>query len=283
MSKVAIITDSTAYLPDDILEELKITVVPQVLIWGGEEFMDGVDIKPDEFYTRLSKATVMPSTSQVTPQSFIDAIKPLHEQGYETLSILLSDDLSGTIKSAIQAKDLLPEDAVIEIFDSRTTAMALGFQVLMVARAAAEGASMRECLALAEQARDRTGVVFAVDTLEFLHRGGRIGTGSKFLGTALNIKPILEVTGGKVEGIEKVRTRKKSLNRLVELLDERIKGRQPVRLATLHANAEEDAQQCLNMAIERFNPIETIFSTVSPVIGTHAGPGTVGLAYLVEM
>lgn len=283
MSKVAIITDSTAYIPDNILEELKIKVVPQVLIWGEEEFMDGVDIKPDEFYTRLSKATVMPSTSQVTPQSFIDAIKPLHEQGYETLSILLSDDLSGTIKSAIQAKDMLPEDAVIEIFDSRTTAMALGFQVLMVARAAAEGASMKECLALAEQARDRTGVVFAVDTLEFLHRGGRIGTGSKFLGTALNIKPILEVTGGKVEGIEKVRTRKKSLNRLVELLDERITGRQPVRLATLHANAEEDAQECLDMAIERFNPIETIFSTVSPVIGTHAGPGTVGLAYLVEM
>lgn len=283
MSKVAIITDSTAYIPDNILEELKIKVVPQVLIWGEEEFMDGVDIKPDEFYTRLSKSTVMPSTSQVTPQSFIDAIKPLHEQGYETLSILLSDDLSGTIKSAIQAKDMLPEDAVIEIFDSRTTAMALGFQVLMVARAAAEGASMKECLALAEQARDRTGVVFAVDTLEFLHRGGRIGTGSKFLGTALNIKPILEVTGGKVEGIEKVRTRKKSLNRLVELLDERITGRQPVRLATLHANAEEDAQECLDMAIERFNPIETIFSTVSPVIGTHAGPGTVGLAYLVEM
>jgi len=283
MSKVAIITDSTAYIPDNILEELHINVVPQVLIWGEEEFMDGVDIKPDEFYQRLSKATVMPSTSQVTPQSFINMIKPLHEQGYETLSILISDDLSGTINSAIQAKDMLPEDAVFEIIDSRTTSMALGFQVLMVARAAAEGASMKDCLALAEKARDLTGVVFAVDTLEFLHRGGRIGTGSKFLGTALNIKPILEVTGGKVEGIEKVRTRKKSLNRLVELLDERIAGRQPVRLATLHANAEADAQECLNMAIERFNPIETVFSTVSPAIGTHAGPGTVGLAFMAGM
>lgn len=283
MSKVAIITDSTAYIPDNILEELHINVVPQVLIWGEEEFMDGVDIKPDEFYQRLSKATVMPSTSQVTPQSFINMIMPLHEQGYETLSILISDDLSGTINSAIQAKDMLPEDAVFEIIDSRTTSMALGFQVLMVARAAAEGASMKDCLALAEKARDLTGVVFAVDTLEFLHRGGRIGTGSKFLGTALNIKPILEVTGGKVEGIEKVRTRKKSLNRLVELLDERIAGRQPVRLATLHANAEADAQECLNMAIERFNPIETVFSTVSPAIGTHAGPGTVGLAFMAGM
>jgi len=283
MSKVAILTDSTAYIPDNILEELHINVVPQVLIWGEEEFMDGVDIKPDEFYQRLSKATVMPSTSQVTPQSFINMIMPLHEQGYETLSILISDDLSGTINSAIQAKDMLPEDAVFEIIDSRTTSMALGFQVLMVARAAAEGASMKDCLALAEKARDLTGVVFAVDTLEFLHRGGRIGTGSKFLGTALNIKPILEVTGGKVEGIEKVRTRKKSLNRLVELLDERIAGRQPVRIATLHANAEADAQECLNMAIERFNPIETVFSTVSPAIGTHAGPGTVGLAFMAGM
>lgn len=283
MSKVAIITDSTAYLPDNIVEELKITVVPQVLIWGGEEFKDGVDIKPDEFYSRLSRASVMPSTSQVTPQSFIDAINPLHEQGYETLSILLSDDLSGTIKSAIQAKEMLPKDAVIEIVDSRTTSMAMGFQVLIVARAAAEGASMAECLELAKKARDCTGVVFAVDTLEFLHRGGRIGSGSKFLGTALNIKPILEVTGGKVEGIEKVRTRKKSLARLVDLLDERIAGRQPVRLATLHANAEEDAQECLAMAIERYKPIETILSTVSPVIGTHAGPGTIGLAYIAGM
>ncbi len=123
--------------------------------------------------------------------------------------------------------------------------MAMGFHVLAAARAAADGASLAECKAIAEKAREHTGVIFAVDTLEFLHRGGRIGGAARLLGTALNMKPILEVTGGRVEAIERVRTRSKSLNRLVELVEERIAGRQPVRLATLHANSPEDAKTIL--------------------------------------
>lgn len=283
MTKVAIITDSTAYIPDDLVEEYNLTVVPQVLIWGDEEFKDGVDIKPDEFYTRLSNTKVMPSTSQVTPKSFIDAYNELHEQEYDILSILISEKLSGTISSAKQAKEMVSGDINAEIIDSYTTAMALGFQVLMVARAAKEGASLTECVELAKEVRSKTGVVFAVDTLEFLYRGGRIGGGSRFLGTALNIKPILEVDDGKIEGLERVRTRKKSIARLVDLVAERVGTTKPVRLATLHANAEVDAKECLKMAAERLNPVETIFSTVSPVIGTHAGPGTVGLAYMAGM
>lgn len=282
MSDVAIITDSTAYIPDEYINEYNITVVPQVLIWGDEEFMDGIDILPDEFYARLANAKVMPSTSQVTPQSFIDAYKRLSEQGKDILSILISDKLSGTIASAIQAKEIVP-DAKVEIIDSKTTSMALGYQVLSVARAANQGASMSECVELAKQARECTGVVFAVDTLEFLYRGGRIGGGSRFLGSALNIKPILEVTEGQIEALERVRTRKKSLERLVDLVGERIGGRSPVRVATLHANSPVDARECLNIAEKRFNAIESIFSSVSPVIGTHAGPGTVGLAFMAGM
>jgi len=282
MSKVAIITDSTAYIPDEYINEYNITVVPQVLIWGDEEFKDGIDILPDEFYARLENAKVMPSTSQVTPQSFIDVYTRLSEQGKDILSILISDKLSGTIASAIQAKEIVP-NAKVEIVDSKTTSMALGYQVLSVARAAHEGASMSECVEIAKQARECTGVVFAVDTLEFLYRGGRIGGGSRFLGSALNIKPILEVTDGRIEALERVRTRKKSLERLVELVGERIGGRSPVRVATLHANSPVDARECLNVAEKRFNAVESIFSSVSPVIGTHAGPGTVGLAFMAGM
>jgi len=135
MSKVAIITDSTAYIPDALVKEYDLTVMPQVLIWGDEEFKDGVDIKPDEFYTRLANAKVMPSTSQVTPKAFIEAYTQLHEQGNDILSILISEKLSGTISSAMQAKDMVSEDVTVEIIDSYTTAMALGFQVLLVARA----------------------------------------------------------------------------------------------------------------------------------------------------
>jgi len=122
-----------------------------------------------------------------------------------------------------------------------------------------------------------------VDTLEFLHRGGRIGGGQRFLGSALNIKPILELRDGRVEAVERVRTRKKSLVRLVEMIGERIAGKQPVRLAALHANAAEEARLMLEMAKERYHPVETVFSEVSPVVGTHAGPGVLGLCYMAGM
>jgi DegV family protein with EDD domain len=122
-----------------------------------------------------------------------------------------------------------------------------------------------------------------VDTLEFLHRGGRIGGGARFLGTALNIKPILEVRDGRIEALERVRTRTKSLTRLIELVEERTAGKSPLRLATLHANAPDEARSLLTEATNRLGAVENIFSEVSPVIGNHAGPGTVGLAYMAGM
>lgn len=279
MSKVAIVTDSTAYIPDDLVQKHQIRVAPQVLVWGNETLRDGVDIQPEEFYKRLEKASIMPTTSQVTIGSFKDVFEELHSQGYDILAVLISSKLSGTVDSAVQARDMLPE-ANIEIVDSFTTAMALGFIDLLAARAADEGASLAECKELAERATQHTGIVLAVDTLEFLHRGGRIGGGTRFLGTALNIKPVLEVTGGQIEAVERVRTRKKSLSRIVDLTEERIAGRQPVRLAALHANAPEEARALLEEAKTRFGATETVFSQVSPVVGTHAGPGTLGLAFL---
>jgi DegV family protein with EDD domain len=218
----------------------------------------------------------------VTPKSFDKIFSNLLEQQYEILAILISEELSGTISSATQTKEEFT-DAPIEIVDSHSVAMALGFQVLQAAKAATEGAGLAECKKVAEKARAHVGVIFAVDTLEFLHRGGRIGGASRFLGAALNLKPILEVKDGKIEAIERVRTRKKSLNRLIELVEERISGGDPVRIASLHANSSQDAQYLLGTSIEKFNPVETVFSEVSPVVGTHAGPGTVGLAYCVGM
>lgn len=279
MKKVALVTDSTAYIPKELVEQYDLRVAPQVLVWGDQTYEDGVDIQPTEFYTRLANAKVMPSTSQASPQSFHDIFCELLDQQYEVLAILLSEKLSGTIASAIQAKELIG-DAPIEIFDSQTVAMALGFQVLAAARAAAEGASLQECLALAKKNRDKTGVVFAVDTLEFLHRGGRIGGATRFLGTALSLKPILAIIDGQVTAIDKVRTRKKSLSYLLDLLQKQIGDQKPVRIASLHANSAEDAKYLLDEATKLFDPVEVIFSEVSPVVGTHAGPGTVGLAYM---
>jgi DegV family protein with EDD domain len=283
MSKIALVTDSSAYIPKALVDKYEIAVAPQILLWGKETFEDGVDILPTEFYSRLRKATVMPSSSQVTVSKFLEIFNRLLEQDCQVLAILISSKLSGTINSAVQAKSMLPAGAPIEIIDSFSTSMAMGFHLLTVARAIEQSATLPECVELAQNATKHSGLFFAVDTLEFLHRGGRIGGGTRFLGTALNFKPILELRDGAVEAVERVRTRRKSLSRLIELVGEQIGGRTPVRLATLHANAPEDAQIVLNEANEKFSAIESIFSEVSPVIGAHAGPGTVGLAYMAGM
>ena len=282
MTKVAIVTDSTSYIPKELLDQYPISVAPQVLIWGEQIYEDGVDISPSEFYTRLKSSKINPSTSQVTPTSFQKIFARLLEQDFQVLALLISERLSGTIASAVQALEAFP-GAPIEIVNSNSTAMALGFQVLSVARAAKEGASLADCKALAEKASQHTGVIFAVDSLEYLHRGGRIGSASRFLGTALNIKPILELVDGRVEAVERVRTRQKSLERLLDLAAERIGDRQPVHLAILHAAAPEDAQMLLELGSKRFNAVEHIFSEVSPVVGNHTGPGTVGLAFMAGM
>jgi len=281
MSKVAIVTDSTAYLPKELVQELNITVVPQVLIWGEETLEDGIDIQPTEFYERLQKADIMPTTSQATVANFKRIFDDLTQKGVPILAILLSDKLSGTINSYVQAVEFYP-DAEIDYVNSESVAMALGFPVLEAARAAANGASLAECKAIAEDVKERVGVGFAVDTLEFLHRGGRIGGASRFLGTALRLKPILEVTDGRVEAIERVRTKKKAHKRLVELVIERTAGSKSVKLGTLHANAYDEAKAILDNASEKLGNVdEKVFSEVSPVVGTHAGPGTVGLAYMI--
>jgi DegV family protein with EDD domain len=156
----------------------------------------------------------------------------------------------------------------------------MGFQVLTVARAIEKGANLADAVALAEKAREHTGVYFAVDTLEFLHRGGRIGGAQRFLGTALNMKPVLAVIDGRVEAVERIRTKSKAHERVLELVVEKTRGKAPIHLATLHASAEQDARALLDKASKALNATESILTTVSPVVGSHAGPGTVGLAYM---
>lgn len=282
MSRIGIVTDSTAYIPQELVEKYDIKVAPQISIWGEETFLDGVDMFPEEFYTRLKASKELPTTSQATVAMFHKIFEPLVEQGVPVLAIVISEKLSGTLQSATQAKAMFP-GARIELVDSRSAAMELGFQVLAAARAAEAGKSFDEVVEIAREAKKHTGVFFVVDTLEYLHKGGRIGGASRLIGTALNIKPILEVRDGAVEPIEKVRTKAKAYARLIDILDERIAGESNIRLATLHAAAPQDAQRLMDMAAERLHPIETVFSEVSPVVGTHVGPGTVGLAYCVDL
>ena len=280
MSKVAVVTDSTAYLSDDLIATYNITVVPLVVIWGTETLLDNVDIGPKEFYERLSKAKIMPSTSQPTVKSFADVYEKLHVEGFEILNLVISSPLSGTMDSAIQAKAMVP-DAVVEVVDSKLTSVPLAYMALAAARAAKRGASLMECKSIAEEIRDHAQVFFAVDTLEFLHRGGRIGGASRFLGTALNLKPILYLKDGKIEALERVRTSKKAHDRLIELIGDKVYGQTPINMmGVVGANAEKSAKHLLEKIETRFSPREIMVANLSPVIGTHTGPGTVGVGYV---
>jgi DegV family protein with EDD domain len=283
MSLVAIVTDSTAYLPNELIKKYNISIVPLILIWGDETFEDGVTMMPQDFYRRLPDSKVIPTTSQATIPSMQKAFSNLIEQGFDVLGIFLSSKLSGTVESAIQAREMMGTGAdKVAIVDSLATTMAMGWPVLTAARAAANGENLVECTKIAEQARDHTGVLFVVETLEFLRRGGRIGGAQALLGTALNIKPILELQAGRIESVEKIRTKGKALERMLDLAEEKMAGRTPVRLATVHANDEPAALALLETAKARFNPIESLHSILSPVIGAHAGPGTVALAYMTD-
>jgi len=284
MNKVAILTDSTAYLPPEQLTKYNISTIPLEVIWGEETFQDGVTIQPEAFYQRLKTAKTMPSTSQPAVGAMKETFTRLLAQDVSVLGIFISSNLSGTIQSALQAREMLGSGAEkIAIFDSESTTMAMGFQVLAAARAAAQGAALQECVEVAEQARQRTGVHFVVDTLEFLHRGGRIGGAQRFLGTALNMKPILKIEAGKIQAEERVRTKGKALERLIEMVVDECHGKSPVSLAAMHAQALGEAQAVLEKASARLQPVETFTCDLSPVIGTHVGPGTVALAYQVGM
>ncbi len=284
MSKIAFVTDSTAYIPLDLCKQHNITIVPQILIWGDQTYQDGVDIQPDEYYARLKTAKIMPSTSQASMITMQNTFKGLVDQGYDVVGIFISSKLSGTMQSAIQGREALGKEAEkVTLIDSFSTAMAMGFQVLTAARAVLAGANLKECVALAEKAREHTGVYFAVDTLEFLHRGGRIGGAQRFIGTALNMKPVLAVLDGRVEAVERIRTKGKAQERLIELVNEQVKGKSNIRIATLHANAEAEAKSLLEKVTQQTGAVESILTEVSPVVGTHAGPGTVGLAYIAGL
>ncbi len=282
MKKVAIVTDSTAYLPSNYVEEFGVTVVPLTLQWDGASYRDGVDILPDEFYTRLSDSKTLPTTSQATVNDFTQVYKKLMDEGFDILTLPISSGISGTYDSAIQAKAQLGE-VPIEIIDTRLVSMALSFQVLAAARAAKDGASLEECKQIALKAYDHIGVYFVVDTLKYLHAGGRIGGGKRFMGTALNIKPILEIRDGKIEAVKSVISINKALEAMVEMVEKDVDQREPVRVSVFHALAAEKAQELLKTTAARLHADEAILSYVSPVIGCHVGPGTLSIAYMAGM
>jgi DegV family protein with EDD domain len=193
------------------------------------------------------------------------------------VGVFISTELSGTVASALAAQESLP-DLPIEVVDSRFTSMGLGFVALAAARAAAEGKGLAEVAAAARELVPRVNVLFVVETLEYLHRGGRIGGASRLLGSALRINPLRHLTEGRIDALERVRTKRKAVERILEVMAERA-GNAPVHAAVIHANAPEEAARLREQVRERFPYTELYLAELSPVIGTHVGPGTVGVAF----
>jgi DegV family protein with EDD domain len=278
---VTVVTDSTSDLPPELVEEYEIRVIPQVLIMGDRTWLDGVDIDSPTFYELLRTSSRFPSTSQPSVASFQELFTELSQEADGIVAVLVSDELSGTINSALAAALSLP-DVPIEIVDSRAASMQLGFIALAAARMAAAGEDFRSVADAARALVGKTHVYFVVDTLEYLHRGGRIGGAAKLFGTALNLKPVLEIREGIVTPVVKVRTRRKALDRLYELLQEQLTPGDRVHMAALHVAAPDDAVRLVEQLEARFHPVEMIACECGPVIGTHAGPGTVGVAFYTE-
>ena len=254
MSKVAIVTDSTSNIPAELMNGYAISVLPLNLIWGDETFQDGVDIQPDEFYQRLKSNKICPTTSQPSPEAFRQVYEKLIADGFDILSVHISARLSGTMHSALQARNMVDSEKV-EVVDLEMASMALGFPVLAAAQAAKEGATLEECKAIAVRCSANSGALFTVSTLEYLHRGGRIGGASAFLGTALDLKPILSLVDGKIEPIERVRTLNKAIDRLVENLKKTVDKKTPLNIAIINAMCAEEAEKLREKVCNAF-PVE---------------------------
>ncbi|MBI3360230.1 MAG: DegV family protein [Chloroflexi bacterium] len=280
---VAIVTDSTAYMPKELLDEYQIHVVSNVVNWGTESYRDGVELTPTQFYERLKTDPTQPTTAVASLGEIRDVYAKAAATAEAVVGIHLSHKLSGTYDAAEQVRREMLADKRIEVVNSLGTAMATGFVVLAAARAAADGAAFEKVIQTARNAIPCCGVVFTVETLEYLRRGWRIGGAQAFIGNLMDVKPILELRDGRVEPVERARTKKKAVARVLELITERVQGRSPVRLATIHAAAHDEAASLLETAKSKLGAVEGFLAEVSPTVGVHTGPGTVGLAWCAGM
>jgi DegV family protein with EDD domain len=274
---IKIVTDSTAYLPEAFIREHDIRVVPLCVHFGDEAYREGVELSNEEFYTRLKQAPVLPTTSQPSAGEFHRVFKELIEAGHEIVTLTISAKLSGTWNSAMAAKEMLP-DAAISIIDTESTSIGLHLLVSAAIQAIATGATRQEVVDQIEEIKERMCVLFVVDTLEYLAKGGRIGNAKAFVGTLLKVKPILALQDGAIEPVEQVRSKRKALNRMLELVQAHLDGSgHEAKVGLANALVLDEAEAFGQEVQARLGCPEPFVSDLGPVIGTHTGPGVIGI------
>lgn len=275
---IHIITDSTSGLPAELAQRHAIPVIPQVILFGDESYLEGVEMDNATFLRRLRAARTLPKTAAPPPGLFAEQFQRLARPGDTVLCIHPSAEVSGTVRSALTAAADFPE-ADIRVVDTRTIASPLATLVLLAARWAGEGLDADAIMARLDALIPRSHIYFLVDTLEFLQKGGRIGGAAALIGSVLQVKPILELRAGRVEPLERERTHRKALARLKELVLERAPRGPECHLSVLHAGVPDAAQALAGDLSRELGVSEAMIMDLTPAIVTHAGPGTLGVGF----
>ncbi len=274
---VKIITDSLSDITSDLAKELGVTVVPLTVLFGHESFLDRVTITTDEFYHRLIHGNVWPTTTQPTPAAFLEVYNKLAEETDEILVVTLSSKLSGTYQSAINARSMVEENCRIEVIDSETVAMGLGLIVIAAAKKAKTGSNLDELTDFVHRAMPRSHFIVYFDTLTYLAKGGRIGKAKELLGSVLSIKQILTVKDGEISPL----TRRRSLAAGMDYLVNFVVGFSKIEeLAVEYTTTPNEADRLIERLSSIYSKERIYRSTVSPVLGTHGGPGALAVTVL---
>lgn len=275
---IRIITDSTCEASQAVLSHPRVTVLPLSVVFGQTALRDGVDITREQFWERLPKSDPLPTTAQATPADFGQLFKQFTAAGDEVIAIPISSRLSGTYDAAMTARESQPGWPV-SVVDSLSVSVGLGLLVEEAVRMAEAGAQRNEIVARIEALRKDIRIIFTVDTLEYLQRGGRIGRAQAFVGTLLKFKPLLGIADGEVVPVSRVRSKAKALETMQDLLLQQVPARGPqVRVGVTHALVPEEAAQVGRSLGERFGTPNVFVADLGPVLGTHVGPGTIGAA-----
>lgn len=275
--KTAVVTDSTAYIPKELREKWNIHMIPLSVIFGNETYREEMDISAEAFYEEV-KNRELPTTSQPPIGEFVQLFEKLSQEYDEVVSIHLSSGISGTYQGAITAGTMV-DGIKVYAFDSEVSAMVQGFYALEAAEMANQGKSGEEIMARLEEVKLSSTAYFMVDDLSHLQRGGRLSSAQAFIGSLLQVKPLLHFEDKMIVPFEKVRTRKKALNRVVDLLAEDVATGEAYRAVVIHANREAEAIQWKSELEARFPNVEFMISYFGPVIGTHLGEGSMGMGW----
>ncbi|NCU16707.1 DegV family protein [Pallidibacillus pasinlerensis] len=279
--RTAIVTDSTAYIPEDVRNQNNIHMIPLSVVFGNESYKEEAEIKAADFYEMMRTQKELPKTTQPSTGMFVELFEKLAKDYDAVISIHLSSGISGTYQGAVTAGEMV-EGIKVYAFDSESSCMIQGFYALEAAKLANEGVEPDAIMKRLNELKAKSRAYFMVDDLTNLQKGGRLSGASALIGGLLQVKPVLHFVDTKIVPFEKIRTKKKALARITELFTEDAKKGTPLRACVIHANREEEAKKWLAELEEQFPNVEFTLSYFGPVIGTHLGEGAFGLGWMPQ-